>query len=142
MNNKKIITIAITILLLSMSASTGLMPKVSAHHPGYQIPTFAYISAHPDPIGVGQSVNVFMWVNQIFGVGVGDASSYALLSNNYRFHNYNFTIVAPDGTVKTTIFETVSDTTSNQITSLHPRPNWYIHINVQLPRTNIHSKQR
>ena len=117
----KIITIAITILLtISMAASTGLMPKVNAHNPGYQIPTYAYISAHPDPIGVGQSVNVFMWLNQIFGVGLGDASSYALLSNNYRFHNYNFTIVAPDGTVKTTIFATVSDTTSNQITSFTP----------------------
>ncbi len=120
-NRNKTITIAIAILLtISMATSTSLMPKVSAHDPGYQIPTFAYIAVHPDPIGVGQTVNVFMWLNQIFGVGLGDSSSYALLSNSYRFHNYNFTIVAPDGTVKTTIFETVSDTTSNQITSFTP----------------------
>ena len=121
MYKNKIVTIALLVLLtLSMSASITLLQPASAHDPGYQIPTFAYISAHPDPVGVGQTVNVFMWLNQIFGVGVGDSSSYALLSNNYRFHNYNFTIVAPDGTVKTTIFETVSDTTSNQITSFTP----------------------
>jgi hypothetical protein len=123
MFNLKNKTLAITIVILmtiSMAASTSLIPQVSAHNPGYQIPTFAYISAHPDPIGVGQTVNVFMWLNQIFGVGIGDANSYALLSNNYRFHNYNFTIVAPDGTVKTTIFDTVQDTTSNQITSFTP----------------------
>jgi hypothetical protein len=117
----KTIAIAITILLtISMTVAVGLIPQASAHNPPYQIPTFAYISAHPDPIGVGQTVNVFMWVNQIFGVGVGDASSYALLSNNYRFHNYNFTVVAPDGAVTTKIFETVSDTTSNQFTSFTP----------------------
>ena len=120
-NSNKILAIVISILLISsMSASIMLVPITSAHDPGYQIPTFAYISAHPDPIGVGQTVNVFMWLNQIFGVGIGDANSYALLSNNYRFHNYNFTIVAPDGTVKTTIIDTVQDTTSNQITSFTP----------------------
>ena len=39
-----------------MAASTSLMPKVSAHNPGYQIPTYAYISVHPNPIGVGQTL--------------------------------------------------------------------------------------
>ena len=119
-SKNKTTTIALILFLtLSMAASTTLMPKVSAHNPGYQIPTFAYISVHPDPVGVGQTVNVFMWLNQIFGVGF-DTTSYALLSNNYRFHNYNFTIVAPDGTVKTTIFDTISDTTSNQFASFTP----------------------
>jgi hypothetical protein len=120
-NNRNITTtIAIAILLIiSMATSTGFMPQVSAHFPAYQIPTFAYIHASPDPIGVGQTATVFMWLNQIFGVGF-DTTSYALLSNNYRFHNYNFTVVAPDGTVKTTIFDIVQDTTSNQITTLVP----------------------
>ncbi len=114
----KTIAIAIALLLtISMAASTILIPQVNAHNPGYNIPTFAYISAHPDPIGVGQTVNVFMWVNQIYGVGWDFP---ALLSNNYRFHNYNFTIVAPNGAVTTKIFETVSDTTSNQFTSFTP----------------------
>jgi hypothetical protein len=115
----KIATIILAIFLLISMATSALIPKVSAHTPPYQIPTYAYISVHPDPVGVGQTVNVFMWLNQIFGVGY-DTTSYALLSNNYRFHNYNFTVVAPDGTVKTTIFDTVQDTTSNQITSFTP----------------------
>jgi hypothetical protein len=61
------VTIAIAILLtISMATSTGLMPQVNAHDPGYEIPTFAYIHASPDPIGVGQTATVFMWLNQIF----------------------------------------------------------------------------
>ena len=115
--NKTTAIIIAILLTISMAASTILIPQVNAHNPGYNIPTFAYISAHPDPIGVGQTVNVFMWVNQIYGVGWDFP---ALLSNNYRFHNYNFTIVAPNGAVTTKIFETVSDTTSNQFTSFTP----------------------
>lgn len=117
-SKRKTATIVLAIFLtISMVASTALLPNVSAHTPPYKIPTYAYISAHPDPIGVGQTVNVFMWLNQIYGVGWDYP---ALLSNNYRFQNYNFTIVAPDGKVTTKIFPTVSDTTSNQFTSFTP----------------------
>lgn len=119
-NKNKSATILIaTLLIVSMSASALLTSPASAHTPPYKIPTYAYISVHPNPIGVGQTVNVFMWLNQIYGVGY-DTTSYALLSNNYRFQNYNFTIVAPDGKVTTKIFATVQDTTSNQITSFTP----------------------
>jgi hypothetical protein len=43
-----------------------------------------------------------------------------LLSNNYRFHNYNLTITAPDKTVTTQIFAIISDTTSSQYTTFTP----------------------
>ena len=119
-NRNKIIAIAIAILLtVSMAASTGLMPKVSAHYPGYQIPTYAYIDVNPNPIGVGQTATVFMWLNLIYGIGY-DTTSYALLSNNYRFHNYNLTVTSPDGNITTTIYSVVQDSTSNQITSYTP----------------------
>jgi hypothetical protein len=124
------IAIAITILLtVSMSASMMLVPSATAHYPGWQIPTYAYISAQPDPIGVGQEIHVYMWVDCVYG-GAGGAtaaigtnastSSAALTANFYRFHNYQLTITAPDGTTTTQTFPVVIDTTSNQFTKFTP----------------------
>ncbi len=84
-----------------------LVPSASAHDPGWNIPTFALINAAPNPVGVGQQAYVIMWLTDTY-----DPAS--ALSNNYRFHNYKLTITAPDGTVTTQTFETVTDPTSNQ----------------------------
>jgi outer membrane protein assembly factor BamB len=43
-----------------------------------------------------------------------------LMTNNYRFHNFNLTIVAPNGEVTNKIWETAQDTTSNQGYSFTP----------------------
>ena len=56
------ITIA-ALLVLSMSASIILIPSASAHNPGWQIAMFAYIAVEPNNIGVGQTTNVYMWVD-------------------------------------------------------------------------------
>jgi hypothetical protein len=114
-NKMKAILIA-TILTLSISASTTLIPNANAHTPAWQIPTYAYIFAAPDPIGVGQTTHVYMWLDCVFGAA-GTATvgtSAALLSNNYRFHNYQLIITAPDGTNKTVTFADVTDSTSSQ----------------------------
>ena len=120
----KTAAIAICILLmLSMSASMMLIPMASTHTPAWQIPTYATIFIAPDPIGVGQSVTVYMWVLPVFGaVGgtsaiigtTGYTSSAALTSNNYRFHNYQCVITSPDGTTEKKTFSVIMDTTSNQ----------------------------
>ena len=57
-------------------------------------------------MGTGQSVEVIMWLNLVI--------DGAALSNNVRFQNYQITITAPDGTVQTQTFATVSDPTSAQ----------------------------
>ena len=112
-SKNKTAAIAIAIcLMFSMSASMMLVPNVSAHTPAWQIPTYAYILAAPDPVGVGQKVNVIMWIGQTF-----NSAAYI---NTYRFHNYNLTITAPDGTKETTIFPTVTDTTSSQYYAYTP----------------------
>ena len=114
---KKIDSIAFAMfLVLSMLASTILVSNASAHTPVWQIPTYAYINAAPNPIGVGQTLLVYMWLDPVFGAA-GTAtvgSSAALLSNNYRFHNYMLTITSPNGTSNTVTFDIVSDTTSSQ----------------------------
>ena len=125
MQNLKGKTLAIliaAILTISMGASMMLIPNASAHTPPWNIPTYAYIFAAPDPIGVGQTTHVYMWLDEVFGAA-GTATvgySYALLSNNYRFHDYKLTITAPDGTNTTVNFATVSDPTSSQAYSFTP----------------------
>src|SRR5271157_1440372 len=106
--------------MLSMTASMVLIPNANAHSPAWQIPTYAYIVASPNPIGVGQTIQVYMWLDEVYGaaggttaaVGTnGATASAALLSNTYRFANYNLTIVPPTGSSTTTIYPVVSDTT-------------------------------
>src|SRR5674476_209270 len=108
-NKNKTLAITIALLLtLSMVSSMMLMPNANAHTPAYNIPTYAYIVAAPDPIGVGQTAHIYMWLDCVYGAAGGTVASIgtnastvsaALLANNYRFHNYNLTITAPNGTV-------------------------------------------
>ena len=115
----RIAAIAIAIfLMLSMSASMMLVPSASAHTPAWQIPTYAYIWATPNPDGTGQTVSVYMWLTNYYY----DASTGGLgvPANNLRFHNYELTITAPNGAVTTQSFPIITDTTSNQHTSFVP----------------------
>jgi hypothetical protein len=117
-------TIAILLsafMALTMSASLVLIPSAYAHNPPITIPTYAYISAQPSPVGVGQTISVYMWLNQIYGVGYSSTPvSYSALYNNYRWQNYNLTIIDPTGKATTTIFPTVTDPTANQFTTYTP----------------------
>ena len=62
--NNKNSSIAIALFLtLSMAASMMLLPTASSHSPAWQIPTYTFCSVSPSPIGVGQQVNVNLWVN-------------------------------------------------------------------------------
>jgi hypothetical protein len=110
----KPIAIAIAILfIVSMTASTILIPSTNAHTPPWNIPTFAYINVAPNPIGVGQQASVIMWLDKTFDPSIA-------LSNDYRFHNYNLTITKPDGTTEEHDFPVVKDTTSSQFFAYTP----------------------
>jgi len=110
----KTAAIAIAIfLMLSMTASMMLVPNANAHKPAWKIPTFAYINAAPNPVGVGQKVSVIMWLDKTFDPSIA-------LSNDYRFHNYNLTITKPDGTTEEHDFAVVQDTTSSQFYAYTP----------------------
>ena len=110
----KISTLSLIILLAtSITASTMLIPSTSAHTPSWDIPTFAYIEASPNPVGVGQQATVVFWLDKTF-----DPST--ALTNNWRFHNYILTITAPDGTVTKQTFDYVADSTSSQYTIFVP----------------------
>jgi hypothetical protein len=86
--------------------------NVNAHTPTWQIPTYAYVQSVPNPVGVGQSALIYMWVDKI--------PDGAQLGNSIRFQNYELKITAPDGTVQTQTFPTIQDPTSNQHFSFTP----------------------
>jgi hypothetical protein len=104
---------AITIFLaLSMTASMTLVPAANAHTPAWEIPTYAYIHAVPNPVGVSQTVSVYIWLtNYYYGAQVG---------NDVKFRNFKLTITAPNGEVTTQNFPVVTDPTSNQHTTFIP----------------------
>lgn len=110
-----------------MSASLTLLPNAKASTT--DIPTYAYISAYPNPIGVGQTMEIYCWLDCVYGAAGGTSAvnpmnastcSAALLANTYRFENYKLTITAPDGSVTTDNFPVVTDSTSNQVVSFTP----------------------
>ncbi len=111
-NKTAVIAIAI-LLMISMTTSMMLVPSVSAHQPPWQIPTYAYINAAPNPVGVGQNVVVIMWLTNLFSPASG-------IGNDYRFHNYKLTITDPNGQAQTVNFPIVQDSTSAQDYSFTP----------------------
>ena len=113
MKIRKITAITIAIFsLISIGTSMIIVPTTDAHSPPWQITTFAYIMAFPDPIGVGQTTHVYMWIDKIL--------PSAAIANTYRWHNYKLTITAPDGTTEVKTWDTVWDTTSSQGYSFTP----------------------
>jgi len=108
---------------LSMIVSITTAPNANAHTPPWNIPTYAYIYALPNPIGVGQTIQVYMWLDPVYGASGGSAASVgtngmtasaALMSNTYRFQNYHLTITDPGGHVTTQTFPIIQDSTSSQ----------------------------
>src|SRR5665648_46782 len=112
-SKKQLAAISIaTLLIISMSTSLLLIPTASAHSPPWEIPTFAHIFVSINPIGVGQTTHIYLFLTPTY--------ADTLMTNNYRFHNYQLTITAPDGEVTTKTFDVIEDTTSNQGYSFTP----------------------
>ena len=111
LRNKKIAILAL-LLIVTIGASIAFTPNVTAHPSPWEIPTFAHIFVSINPIGVGQTTTIYLFLTPTY--------ADTLMTNNYRFHNYKLTITAPDGEVTTQTFETIQDTTSNQGYSFTP----------------------
>jgi len=110
LKNKTIVAMIILFLTISMSASIILQPTVDAHTPSWTIVSYAYLTAAPSPVGVGQSVAVFMWID----TALVSASSSPGSANDIRRANYQLTITAPDGKVTTQNWPVVTDPTGIQ----------------------------
>jgi len=121
-------TIAIlTALLITIStfAILGDSSTVQAHDPPWELPTHAYISVSPNPIGVGQEALVIFWMDRtIQGTAI---------TNNIRYRDYQLTITAPDGTVQTQKWDIVWDTTTSQYYPLTPTQTGTYTLNFTFP---------
>jgi outer membrane protein assembly factor BamB len=109
---KKRLTTILFIALLVSSMATFLIAETSAHTPPWNIPTFAHIYAATNPIGVGQQASIYLFLTPTY--------ADTLMTNDYRFHNYELIITAPNGKVTTQKWDTIWDTTSNQIATFTP----------------------
>ena len=123
-------TIAIlsTILLVS---SMLLIPTTNAHNPGWNIPTYSFIVVSPNPIGVGQSVNVNFWVN------IPPPTASAQYGD--RWTNMSVIITHPDGTKET--WDLHLRRHRRNLHNLHPHSNRQLHLPDGLRRTNISRQQ-
>jgi outer membrane protein assembly factor BamB len=138
-SKNKTAAIAIAIFL-TLSMLVSMIPNASAqfgggsstpHVPAWNIPTFAFIFAAPNPIGVGQATYIYVWLSNVF--------DSAAAVNTYRFNNYNLTITAPDGTKETHIFAIVQDTTSSQGYSFTPDQTGNYTLTFTYPGQNINA---
>ena len=115
MKGKKNSELIALIIAMMFILSIFAMPTTTARDPPINITTFAFINVAPNPVGVGQEVDVIMWVDKTPG-----GRNAAAAANDIRFHDYKLTITAPDGSTEIKTFDIVYDTTSSQYTSYTP----------------------
>jgi hypothetical protein len=114
---QQLLGIIFAILLLSTGIPLLLAPTASAHNTAtdkstWQIPTYAFIHAAPNPVGVGQQALIVFWLDKVM--------PSSAVANNIRFHSYQVKITAPDGKVDTKTWDIIWDTTSSQYMSFTP----------------------
>jgi len=109
---RKILFGAISVLLFAMVFSMVIPPLTSAHNPPLELTTHAFISANPNPVGVGQEALIVVWLNRVIAGAQAD--------NNIRFEDYKLTITKPDSTTETITWDVVTDTTSSAFTQFTP----------------------
>jgi outer membrane protein assembly factor BamB len=110
----KAIAIAL-FLMFAMAVSIVAIPAANARDPPIDITTFAFINVAPNPVGVGQEVDVIMWVDKTPG-----GRNAAAEANDIRFHDYKLTITDPDGDTEIKTWDICWDTTSSQYTGYTP----------------------
>jgi hypothetical protein len=110
--NKTKATLIALFLLFAMTISLVALPAANAHTPPWNIPSFAYLVAQPDPVGVSQPVKIYMWVDAPL--------TNAAATNDIRRTGYKLTITAPDGTTEVKDWPIVYDTTGVQYYSYTP----------------------
>ena len=79
-----------TIMITSMASMTTFF--ANAHTPPITVPTWAYLSVMPNPIGVGQEAFVNFWIDK--------APPTAATVYGDRWGNFTVTVTKPDGTTQ------------------------------------------
>jgi hypothetical protein len=77
------------ILMLTFSATILALPAVSAHDPPLEITTYAYLAISPNPVGVGQSVFLVMWLHGAPPTAAGIGGD--------RYRDFTIEVTGPNG---------------------------------------------
>jgi hypothetical protein len=104
--NKTTATTIAIFLVLTIAATLVALPAANAHTPAWNIPSFAYVEVAPNPVGVGQTVQIYIWVDTPI--------TNAAIINDIRRHGYTLTITKPNGATETQTWAVISDSTGIQ----------------------------
>jgi outer membrane protein assembly factor BamB len=88
---KRIAGTFVLVALLAVSIFS-VLPSAFGHTPSFSIPSWTYISAFPNPIGVNQPMSFFVWLSNVPPTGSGEFGD--------RFQ-FTVDVKAPDGTTTT-----------------------------------------
>lgn len=100
-----------TFLALTIVVPLVAFPIANAHTPAWQIPTYAYLTVAPNPIGVGQTTAVIYWLDIPPPTAGG--------SGGDRWRDITIDVTKPDGT-KTTLGPFTSDPVGSGGTQFTP----------------------
>ena len=109
--NKTKISAITFVLLLTIAALLVSLPTASAHDPAWEIPTWAYMSVSPNPIGIGQDALIVMWINDYPITAVGAYGD--------RWDGFTVEVTTPSG-VKETLGPFTSDPVGSGWTQYTP----------------------
>ncbi|MGD0995193.1 MAG: PQQ-binding-like beta-propeller repeat protein [Candidatus Bathyarchaeia archaeon] len=98
-------------MVFSMTASTMLLPNANAHTPLWTIPTYAFLAASPNPVGVNQKVDINFWIDKVPPTAFGN---YGM-----DWHNMIVTVTEPNGQ-NLTLGPLTSDATGGTYTTFVP----------------------
>jgi outer membrane protein assembly factor BamB len=98
-------------LMLTFAVTLVALPAVNAHTPPWTIPTYAYISVEPNPVGVGQAAFVNFWLDKVPPTANGAYGD--------RWQNFTVTVTKPNGSTET-LGPFTSDDVGGAFTSYTP----------------------
>ena len=91
--NLKTIFLTIAVLSLLVTSAFAFSPSATAKTYNGTIQTFAFLTAAPNPIGVGQQIFLSMWIDKVPNTATGVGGD--------RWQGLKITVTKPDGTTET-----------------------------------------
>jgi len=88
MQRKRIFLTTVTALLMLLTVAV-YTPVATAHTPPWNIRTFMYVSAAANPVGKGQTVLIYMWLDKCPPTATGPWGD--------RWENFTLRIIKPNG---------------------------------------------
>jgi hypothetical protein len=84
-------TFTAAFMILAISITILAMPTTSAHTPPQNVKTYAFVTASPNPAGVGQQVLIVFWLNWVPPTAGGTTGD--------RWQGFKIDVTKPNGDV-------------------------------------------